>query len=82
MNVVVVVDRQIQRKKDGPPIDQRWGLQFHNLINMSEVVEYMVQTNSITESQLQHLILDYQHFERWDMPDFAKVGDFDERQNI
>ncbi len=78
-DIVVVVDRQIQRKKDGPSIDKRWGIKLHSLIKMSEVVEFMIENNQITEEQLARLIMDYTQFERWDLPDFAKGGVLDER---
>ena len=42
------------------------------LITMSEVIDYMIQTNTVTNVQLQRLTNDYRKFERWDMPDFAK----------
>lgn len=73
-DVLVVIDRQIQRKKDGPSIEDRWKLKLHSLITMSEIIDYMKQKNEITHDQYLNLIQDYQQFERWDMPDFAKGG--------
>lgn len=71
-DIIVIIDRQIQRKKDGPTLEKRFNLKVYTLVTMSEVVEYMKQTNTITKKQLENLIEDYRRFERWDMPDFAK----------
>lgn len=71
-DIIVIIDRQIERKKDGPTLEKRFNLKLHTLVTMSEVVEYMKQTKTITKGQLENLIEDYRKFERWDMPDFAK----------
>ncbi len=71
-DVIVIIDRQLQRKKDGPSIQNKYHLKLHVLITMSEIVEYMVKNHSITELQLSNLVDDYQRFERWEIPTFAK----------
>lgn len=71
-DIIVIIDRQIQRKKDGPTLEKRFDLKVHALVTMSEVINYMKQTHAITKKQLENLIEDYRKFERWDMPDFAK----------
>lgn len=72
-DVVVIIDRQLQRKKDGPPVEAAHQLNLHSLINMTEIVDYMSAHNAITPSQLKMLVSDYTSFERWTMPGFAKV---------
>ncbi len=72
-DIVVAIDRQIQRKADGPTLQERWGIRLHSLVNMSQVVEYMVATGTITDEQLEALREDYRAFERWDMPTFARL---------
>lgn len=71
-DIIVVIDRQLQRKKEGLSIQKKWNLKLHSLIKMSEIIQYMKITNTITDKQLIKLIEDYQRFERWDMPNFAK----------
>lgn len=73
-DIVVIIDRQIQRVKDGPSIQDEWDIKLHSLINMSEVIQFMVDSKTITEEQLANLIRDYQKFDRWDVPEFAKKG--------
>jgi len=70
-DILVVIDRQIQRKKDGPKIQDDLNIKLHSLINMSETVKYMQENSAITKKQLKSLIRDYQRFDRWDMPTFA-----------
>jgi orotate phosphoribosyltransferase len=71
-DVLVIVDRQLQRKKDGPPLQKAYSVRVHSLITMDEIIKYMIQTKKITDRQLQLLIADYRQYERWDMPKFAK----------
>lgn len=71
-DVIVVIDRQLQRKKEGPSLQTKWNLKFYSLITMDEIVNYMKEKNAITKEQLKDLIKDYRRFERWDMPSFAK----------
>ncbi len=71
-DMIVIVDRQLQRKFDGPPIHVKYGFNFHTLVTMDDIVQYMIKENLITDIQLQRLITDYRAYERWDLPDFAK----------
>ena len=71
-DIIVVIDRQLQRKKDGLAIQDKWHLKLHCLITMEEIVNYMKERQLISKEQLSDLIKDYRKFERWDMPDFAK----------
>lgn len=70
-DIVVVIDRQLQRKKDGPSVQERHGVRLHTLIKMEELIKYMVATNTISQKQLKLLIRDYRQYERWDLPKFA-----------
>ncbi len=71
-DVVVVVDRQLQRKNDGPSLQEQFGVNLHSLITMSQVVDYMREADVITEGFLERLREDYRRFERWHMPSFAR----------
>ncbi|MDZ7587577.1 MAG: phosphoribosyltransferase family protein [Patescibacteria group bacterium] len=71
-DIIVVIDRQLQRKKDGLAIQDKWHLKLHRLITMDEIVNYMEERQLISKEQLSNLIKDYRKFERWDMPSFAK----------
>lgn len=71
-DIIVVIDRQLQRKKDGLTIQDKWHLKLHRLITMDEIVNYMKERQLISKEQLSNLIKDYRKFERWDMPKFAK----------
>jgi orotate phosphoribosyltransferase len=73
-DVVVIIDRQLQRKKDGPSIEKTYMLKLHSLITMSDIVDYMSDNNEITPAQLDMLIKDYTKYERWTMPRFAERG--------
>lgn len=70
-DVVVIIDRQLQRKNDGLPVEKAYKLKLHSLITMSDVVDYMLDHNQITSEQMQMLIDDYTRYERWTMPRFA-----------
>jgi orotate phosphoribosyltransferase len=70
-DVVVIIDRQLQRKKDGPPLSEAYDLRLHAMITMAEVVDYMQARDKITDAQLANLIDDYRMYERWDLPCFA-----------
>ena len=70
-DILVVIDRQLQRKKDGPTLQDEFGLKLHALITMDEIVAHMVRQNAITDTQLRDLARDYRRFERWDLPEFA-----------
>lgn len=70
-DIIVVIDRQLQRKKEGPRIQDKHGITLHSLIKMEEVIEYMVANKNITRRQLDLLIRDYRQYERWEMPKFA-----------
>lgn len=70
-DILVVIDRQLQRKKDGPTLQDEFGLKLHALITMDEIVAHMGRQNAITDTQLRDLARDYRRFERWDLPDFA-----------
>lgn len=71
-DIIVIVDRQLQRKKDGLPIQEKYGVKLHSLIKMEEIVEFMIKKKRITKKQLKKLIDDYRRFERWDMPKFVQ----------
>jgi orotate phosphoribosyltransferase len=70
-DVVVIIDRQLQRREDGPTLQQACDLSLHTLISMSEIVDYMKARGSITASQLEQLVADYRSFDRWHLPPFA-----------
>lgn len=71
-DIIVVIDRQLQRKKEGPRVQDKWNLKLHALITMSEIINYMQTKNAITAQQLENLRRDYRRFDRWDQADFAK----------
>lgn len=71
-DVVVIIDRQLQRIEDGPPLERAYNLKLHSLITMEEIIEYMLGSRAITPEQLQMLREDYNRFERWSLPGFAK----------
>lgn len=70
-DVAVIIDRQLQRKKDGPPLHEAYDLKLHAMITMAEIVDHMRARAKITDAQLDNLIDDYRRYERWDLPDFA-----------
>jgi orotate phosphoribosyltransferase len=69
-DIVVIIDRQLQRKSDGPSLQQEFGLELHALIRMTELVDYMIERRAITPAQLEALVADYRACERWFPPDF------------
>lgn len=69
-DIIVIIDRQLQRVDDGPRIQDEFGVRLHSLITMSQIVAYMKMKHAITHRQLQDLAADYRLFPRWDMPDF------------
>ena len=69
-DIVVIIDRQLQRKSDGPPLQSAFDLEVHALIRMTDIVEYMIERRAITPEQLDDLVADYRAFERWFPPDF------------
>jgi len=73
-DVVVIIDRQLQRIEDGPPLDRAFNLQLHALITMDDIIEYMSSNSAITPAQLEMLIEDYNRYERWALPGFAGGG--------
>lgn len=73
-DVVVIIDRQLQRVEDGPPIEKAFNLKLHALITMSEIVDYMLARQEITADQLNALVADYNRYERWTVPTFARIG--------
>ena len=73
-DIIVVIDRQLQRVKDGPPVEHRHNIQLHALITMQEIVLYMQKKKAITKEQMTNLVNDYRLYERWDLPEFAKEG--------
>ncbi len=73
-DIIVVIDRQLERVKDGPPVEHRHNIQLHALITMQEIVMYMQKRKAITKKQLKNLVSDYRLFERWNLPKFAKEG--------
>ncbi len=70
-DVVVIIDRQLQRREDGPPLQQACDLNLHALITMTEIVDYMQAQGKITDTQLEQLIADYRSYDRWQLPRFA-----------
>jgi orotate phosphoribosyltransferase len=70
-DIIVVVDRQLQRKSDGLSLQKKYGIQLYSLITMDEIIQYMIKIKTITNIELFRLIADYRKFERWDMPKFA-----------
>jgi len=72
-DIIVVIDRQLQRKKDGPTIQDKHRIKLHALITMEEIVSYYISHHRIEDHQLKLLIRDYNQFERWDLPRFAYV---------
>ena len=70
-DVIVLIDRQLQRRKDGPALQQPHGLLLHSLVDMSDIVDFLLETGNISDAQLADLIADYRRFDRWLMPRFA-----------
>ena len=70
-DIIVIIDRQLQRVGDGPRIQDEFGVRLHSLITMSEIVAYMKRRKAITDKQLRDLAADYRLYQRWDMPDFV-----------
>lgn len=42
-DVVVVIDRQLQKQEDGPSLEQKFGVKLHALITMEDLVDYMIR---------------------------------------
>jgi orotate phosphoribosyltransferase len=72
-DVLVIIDRQLERKKEGPCIEKKYGIRLHSLITMEELIKYMIASNAITQEQLILLVRDYRQFERWRMPAFCQT---------
>jgi orotate phosphoribosyltransferase len=70
-DILVVIDRELQKVADGPRIQEEYGLRLHSLITMSEIIDHLRKQGAVSEKQLMDLIADYRSAERWDMPDFA-----------
>ncbi len=70
-DVVVIIDRQLQRQKDGPPLQEAYDVRLHSMITMEEIVDYMITTGTISKSALENLVRDYRMFERWNPPRFV-----------
>ena len=70
-DIVVIIDRELQRKEDGPRLQDQYNLRLHALITMSDIVDYMIEQKAISDQQRIQLISDYQMFDRWDMPRFV-----------
>jgi len=73
-DIIVVIDRQLQRVKDGPSVEHRHNIQLHALITMQDIVTYMQKRKAITKTQMKNLANDYRLYDRWNMPEFAKEG--------
>ena len=69
-DVVVIIDRQLQRKSDGPCLQDEFGVKLHALIEMTDIVDFMIERSAISDSQLSALIADYRTHERWFPPAF------------
>jgi orotate phosphoribosyltransferase len=72
-DVLVIIDRQLERKKDGPCLEKKYNISLHALIAMDEIIEYMIASNAITQEQIVLLTRDYRQFERWRMPSFCQT---------
>lgn len=72
-DILVIIDRQLERKKDGPCIEKKYGIRLHSLITMEELVKHMIESNAITQEQIVLLMGDYRQFERWRMPTFCQT---------
>lgn len=70
-DIVVIIDRQLQRQADGPCVEQDFGLKLHSLIDMEEIVDYMSARGLISDRDLQVLVEDYRRYSRWHLPAFA-----------
>lgn len=70
-DIIVIVDRQLQRKKDGLTVQDHHKVNLHSLIKMEEIVSYMRKKKYMSDRQLELLIRDYRQYERWDMPFFC-----------
>jgi orotate phosphoribosyltransferase len=71
-DVIVAIDRQLQKKADGPDLETLHQVKLHSLITMEEIVAHLVKQKKITPSQLVNLKKDYQEYERWYLPKFAQ----------
>jgi orotate phosphoribosyltransferase len=71
-DVIVAIDRQLQKKEDGPDIESLHGVKLHALITMEEIVCYLIEQQKISGAQLDGLIRDYREYDRWYMPKFAQ----------
>ncbi|MBI3620379.1 hypothetical protein HY214_04545 [Candidatus Roizmanbacteria bacterium] len=71
-DIVVIIDRQLQRKKDGPRLEDKHQVKLHSLITMEQLIGYMKKRKAINKIQLKRLIADYRRFDRWHMPLFAR----------
>ncbi len=71
-DIIVIIDRQLQRKKDGPDIEKKHNVTLHSLITMEEIVAFMQRTRTITADQTHALVDDYRRYERWCLPLFAR----------
>jgi orotate phosphoribosyltransferase len=70
-DVVVIIDRQLQRRTDGPRLQDAYTLRLHSLITMDEIVDYLLETKRLDPTHLAWLIADYRLHARWDLPRFA-----------
>lgn len=73
-DVVVIIDRQLQRMDKGPPIEQAYDVELHSLITMTDIIDYMIARGAITPEELQMLVDDYTRYERWTLPGFVTGG--------
>ncbi len=71
-DVVVVIDRQLQKKVDGPDLETLHGVKLHALITMEEIVAFLQKKRKITKHQLSELKKNYQEYQRWYLPAFAR----------
>ncbi len=71
---VVIIDRQLQRREDGPSLEEM-GIDTYSLITMQDIVAYMKNVGAITPVQMARLIEDYRGFDRHHMPEFARAGE-------
>jgi orotate phosphoribosyltransferase len=72
-DILVIIDRQLERKKDGPCLEEKYGISLHSLIAMEEIIKYMTESNAITQEQIALLVRDYRQFERWRIPAFCQT---------
>ncbi len=70
-DIVVIIDRQLQRRVDGEPIQLKFNANLHYLVDMDDIVAELLTRKALSDEQLKNLISDYNLYERWRLPSFA-----------